>query len=155
MARNSIQHTLTQRGINIGNPAIALLLPALFIMLVFAGIYLSQIATYASTNREIESLIAVRNRLEQNNERLRAEIAELETIPRLLVRAEEQGFFPAEAADIEYLLIDGYNPNRALSVVSLDEDDEFEDIPVYDETFSGWIQQQLDSLTRQFDSFGR
>ena len=75
-----------------------------FIMLIFAGVYLTQIATYATTNRRIVALIEDRDRLERRNEELRAEIARLQTVPRLLERAQALGFRPATADDIEYIV---------------------------------------------------
>lgn len=149
------QHALERTGWTTRNQAAALLVPGVFIMLVFGGIYLSQVASYAATNRHIEELIAVRDRLERDNERLRGEIAELETVPRLLSRAEELGFLPAEAIDIEYMVIDGYNPNRSRTVIPVREAEEQEAVATYDATFSGWLQQQFDLLRRQFDTFGR
>lgn len=148
-----LQHTLAQRGFQPQNQVVALIVLGILIVLVFGGIYLSQVANFATTNRQIGELIAIRDRLERTNEQLRAEIAALETVPRLMARAIELGFRQATANDIEYLVIDGYNPNRDKSVVPL-IGLETESIPVYEETFSGWLQQQFDNLRRQFESFG-
>jgi hypothetical protein len=52
-------------------------------------------------------------------------------------------------------VIDGYNPNRARTVAPLVVEEQVDDGPQYDETFSGWLQQQFDSLRRQFETFGR
>ncbi len=155
MAQHWVKHTLNQAGIQPQNQVVALALLAIFITLVFGGVYLSQIASFATTNREIETLIGIRDRLERTNEQLRAEIASLETIPRLLARAQALGFRIANAQDIEYLRVDGYNPNRELSVVPLRADETLDVAPVYDETFSGWLQQQWDNLRLQFENFGR
>ncbi len=149
-----LQHALAQRGFQPQNQVVALIVLGILIVLVFGGIYLSQVANFATTNRQIEELIAVRDRLERTNEQLRAEIAALETVPRLLARARELGFRQATANDIEYLVVDGYNPNRDRSVVPLVAAAE-DAPPVYEETFGGWLQQQFDALRRQFESFGR
>jgi hypothetical protein len=130
-----------------------LVLLGVLITLTFGGISLSQIANYASTNREIEALIEERNRLELENEQYRAEIASLQTVPRLLERAEALGYQPATAADIEHITVDGYNPNRDETVVELQEDEEVA-APQYDATFAGWLQQEWDKLVNQFRSFG-
>lgn len=155
MAQRWVKHTLNQAGIQPQSQVAALVVLAIFMTLVFGGIYLSQIASFATTNRQIEELIGVRDRLERTNEQLRAEIAALETVPRLLARAQELGFRIATARDIEYLRVAGYNPNRELSVVPLQTDETLDASPAYDETFRGWLQQQWDSLRRQFESFGR
>lgn len=154
MTQNSFQHALERFGWSTQNQALTLLVPGLLIALIFAGMYLSQVASYATTNRQIEELIAQRDRLERQNEQLRGEIAALETMPRLLAHAEALGFRPATAADIEYYVIEGYNPNRSRTVVPPNAEDEFEQAIVYDETFSGWLQQQWDMLQQQFANFG-
>ena len=82
---------------------------------------------------------------------MRAEIASLESMPRLEARAQELGFVPATESNIEYLVVDGYNPNRQTSVVPLDA--QAQPVPVYDEAFTGWVQQQLDSLRSQLQGF--
>ena len=130
-----------------------LVLLGVLITLTFGGISLSQIANYASTNRDIEALIEERNRLELENEQLRAEIASLQTVPRLLERAQALGYRPATAADIEHIMVDGYNPNRDETVVELQEEEEVA-APQYDATFAGWLQQEWDKLVNQFRSFG-
>lgn len=156
MNQNWVRHTLARTGLQTRNQATALIALGVIITLIFGGIYLSQVATYAATNREIEMLIAERNDLELANEDLRAEIALLETVPRLLERAEALGFRLATADDIVYLVIAGYDPNRAGSVVPLVSDvQEFQDVASYDATFGGWLQQQWDMLQQQFSSFGR
>jgi len=149
-----VKHTLGRTGLRPQNNAALLAGLAVMLALVFAGVYLSQVASYAATNREIENLIEERNRLEFRNEQLRVEIASLQTIPRLLNRARELGFREAQPDDIQYLVIDGYNPNRARTVVQLNPEDTYTSEIQYDETFSGWLQQQIDSLRQQFESFG-
>jgi cell division protein FtsB len=154
MAQNRIQHTFERLNTRPQNQVAALGILGLMIMLVFGGVYLSQVATFATTNRQIEQLIEERDQLERTNEQLRGRIAELQTIPRLLARAEELGFRPATAADIEYLVVEGYNPNRNRTVVPQSVDLLPNTAPQYDETFSGWVQQQFDHLRQQFQGFG-
>jgi hypothetical protein len=155
MAQNWVQHALDRSAWRPERQVAWLIILGIVITLIFAGVYLSQIANYATTNRQIEALIQQRDRLERENEALRADIAQLQTVPLLLQRAEVLGFHPATASDIEYLIINGYNPNRSETVLSLVLDDEDTTTkPQYDETFQGWLQQQWDSLRRQFASFG-
>jgi hypothetical protein len=154
MAQSRVQHTLERFGMRPQNQVAALGVLGLMIMLIFGGVYLSQVAAYATTVRQIDELVGERGELERTNEQLRGEIAALETIPRLLRRAEELGFRPAAATDIEYIVVDGYNPNRARTVIPLNTEDNAATTPLYDETFSGWLQLQVDSLRRQFEGFG-
>jgi len=155
MAQNWVQHALERSGWRPQSQVAGLIILGVLITLIFAGIYLTQIVSYATTNREIVELIAERDSLERTNEELRAEIAQLQTVPRLLDRAEELGFTPASANNIEYLVIEGYNPNRADNRLELINQEEVIAEPQYDETFSGWLQQQWDSLSAQFEGFGR
>jgi len=137
------------------NQVAALFVLGIALILIFGGLYLSQVASFATTNREIEGLIDERDRLERTNEQLRGQIASLETVPQLLERARQLGFRAATPQDIEYLVIEGYNPNRERTVAPLALEEQLDEGPQYDETFSGWLQQQFDSLRRQFETFGR
>lgn len=149
-----VRHTFIRMNLRPRNQVIAVGLLGLMIVMIFAGVYLSQIASYATMSRQTDELIEERDKLERNNELLRGEIAGLETIPRLLERAETLGFRPATADDIKHLVVQGYNPNRDRTVVPLDNDEAENQVSGYDETFSGWVQQQIDNLRRQFEGFG-
>jgi cell division protein FtsB len=151
---NWIQHALERNGWQPQNQAVTMVILAIIITLFFGGIYLSQVATFVILNRETEDLILERNELERSNEELRAQIAELETVPQLLERAQGLGFRNATPTDMEYMVVDGYNPNRDITNAPLNTEEVVEAV-VYDETFSGWLQQQIDSLRAQFDGFGR
>lgn len=152
---NWVKHTLNRASFQPRQQAAWLIVLGVVMTLTFGGISLSQIANYASTNRAIEDLIEIRDRMELENETLRAEIAGLQTVPRLLERAQSLGYRSASTNDIEYIEVDGYNPNRIEDVVELIPDDDIADIPQYDETFSGWLQQQWNNLSNQFRAFGR
>lgn len=150
-----VRHTFNRNSFQPRRQAAWLVVLGVVMTLTFGGISLSQIANYASTNRSIEDLIEVRNRLEIENERLRADIANLQTVPRLLERAQSLGYRSATAADIEYIVVDGYNPDRIEEVVDLVQEETLDDTPQYEATFSGWLQEQWDNLGNQFRSFGR
>lgn len=123
---------------------------ALFVALIIGALYLSQAATTSTIGRQLESLVTERNDLELQNEQLRAEIASLRGVGRLLARAQELGFAQARAANIEYVVVRGYEPART---VQIEPDREPVAAPVYDESFLGWVQQQFDSLRQQLDGF--
>ncbi len=155
MSNNWLQHALRRTGWRPQRQVIALATLGMVLALLLGALYLSQVAAEANMGRALSVLIAQRNKLERTNEQLRAEIAGLRSVPRLLARAQELGFFSATAANIEYLVIEGYNPNRenADTVAPLPADTAPQ--PVYDETFGGWLQQQWDSLRQQFSRFGQ
>ncbi|MGJ3240809.1 MAG: FtsB family cell division protein [Anaerolineae bacterium] len=152
---NWVQHALNRASFQPRRQAALLVVLGVVMTLIFGGISLSQIANYASTNRAIEALIAQRNRLELENENLRAEIASFQTVPRLLERARNLGYREASVTDIEYIMIDGYDPDRIMDVVAITQSEPFDDTPTYDATFAGWLQAQWDSLVNQFRAFGR
>jgi hypothetical protein len=153
MAQNWLQHTLRRRSWRVQRQAVALGALGLFVAIIIGALYLAQASSLSTLGRQLEVQIAQRNRLEQTNEQLRAEIAELRSVPRLLARAQELSCVEAARDRIEYLVIDGYNPNRAQTVAPVDEEANEEPLPVYDETFIGWVQQQWDSFRHQFEGF--
>jgi len=155
MAQNWFQHTFSQRRFQTRNQAATLALLGAAILLILGTLYLSQVAAFATTNRIIEDLISQRDRLRRTNEQLIGEIASLRTVPRLFARAQEIGFRPATNADIDYLVIAGYNPDRTTALVDAANADSAAEIAAgYDETFSGWLEQQLALLQDQFEAFG-
>jgi len=152
MSQNWLQHTLRRRSWRVQRQAVALGALGLFVAIIIGALYLAQASSLSTLGRQLEDQIAERNRLEQTNEQLRAEIAELRSVPRLLARAQELQFVGAARDQIEYLVINGYNPNRTQTVAPVEEAPQ-EPLPVYDETFVGWVQQQWDSFRRQFEGF--
>ena len=147
-----LQHTLDRSRWRPQRQALALGVLGLFVAIIIGGLYLSQSSSSSAIGRQLEELIAQRDDLEQANEQLRAEIASLESMPRLQQRAQELGFTAADGTNIEYLVVDGYNPNREAAVVPLQA--KTDPIPTYDESFTGWLQQQIDSLRNQLQNFG-
>ncbi len=125
------------------------------ILLVLGSIYLSKVASFAITNRAIEELIIQRDKLKYENEQIIAEIARFRTVPRLNMRALDIGFRLATNNEIDYVVIEGYSPSRRNSFTeTASTRAQPAPSPVYDETFGGWIQQQLASLQAQIEAFG-
>jgi hypothetical protein len=151
MGQRWMQHALRDTPWRLQRQAVALVGLGLFIAVIIGALYLAQSTALATLGRQLEDLIARRNQLEQTNEQLRAEIAELRTVSRLLARAKELGFGNSEQSDIEYLVVSGYNPNRVEAPPQMVE--EAPNIPAYDETFIGWLQQQWDAFISQFQNF--
>jgi cell division protein FtsL len=154
MARNDwIQQAVRRTPLRGQRQVVALAVLGVFMGVIIGALYLSNVAETSTTGRELEALLAERDRLEQANEQLRVEIAELRSVPRLLARAEELGFREALPVEVEYLVVDGYNPQRARTVAPIEE--EQETLPTYDETFRGWLRQQADRLAQQFREFNQ
>lgn len=123
---------------------------ALFVAIIIGALYLSQSASTSAVGRQLEAMVNERNDLERQNEQLRAEIASLRGVGRLLTRAQELGFQQAGATDIDYIVVDGYEPERVSVAIEAQPEAA---APVYDESFTGWVQQQLDALRQQFEGF--
>lgn len=145
------RHALQRTGWQPQRQAVAIGVLGVFIAIMMGGLYLSQVAIEASRGREMRELVTLRDEMERTNEELRVEIAELKSLSRLQTRAIELGFQPATRAEQVYLVVEGYVPNRETTVAEIAIDPT--PAPVYDESFGGWLQQQLDSLRQQFDSF--
>jgi hypothetical protein len=153
---STTDHTQRQREFRPQRTVIALGTLGLFVAIIIGALYLSQSSSTSTLGRQLEDLIVERSILEQQNEQLRAEIAALQGIPRLLARAQELGFVAADAADIEYLVIPGYNPQREREIEAIAAEAEaaaVEAVPVYDESFAGWLSQQWQSLREQAERF--
>lgn len=146
-----LQHALSRTGWRPQRQAVALGVLGVFIVLMMAALYLSQVAMEASRGREMRTLVTLRDEIERSNEELRVEIAELKSLSKLQERAQALGFVQASTGDQLYLVIDGYQPYQEETVAPLQE--EIEDAPIYDESFGGWLQRQLDSLGSQFETF--
>lgn len=154
MAQNWFQHTFSRRRFQARTQAATLAILGIAILLILGSLYLSQVASFAITNRTIEDLINQRDRLNRANGQLIAEIASFRTVPRLFARAREIGFRPATNADIDYLVIEGYYPSRTAAIAEPANSGSQAEIAVYDETFSGWLEQQFALLREQFETFG-
>lgn len=150
---NWFQHVLRRSNFQPRRQAIALGAVGVLITLVVGVLVLTQVAGTATLGRQLDELVAERNRLERSNEQLRVEIAELKSVPNLLARAQELGFVPAPATNIEYLTVDGYDPRREPPVIPQPEEQAV--VSTYDETFWGWLQQTWDTLTGQFEDFSQ
>ncbi len=153
MGKNWVQQAVRRSPLRGQQQVFGLILLALFMAVIVGALYLSNVADTSTTGRQLEALLVERDQLEQTNEQLRVEIAELRSVPRLIARAEELGFRQAGSAAVEYLVVQGYNPQRSRTVAPLDEPEA--DALTYDETFIGWLQQRADELSQQFSNYNR
>jgi cell division protein FtsB len=157
MARTTLPHAFNPGRWRPQRQALALITLALFVGIIMGALYLSQAATAATLGRELERLIADRTTLEQQNEQLRSEIASLRSVPHLRNRAEELGFVRVNADQIEYIVVPGYRPVDPLlnspDDLASRQPSEVAPEPLYEESFGGWVQQQLDGLAQQFRQF--
>jgi hypothetical protein len=144
-SQNWFDHALRRTGWQPQRQVVALGTLGFFIALVLGVLYLSQVASDAATNRRLTDLIAERDELERLNEQLRADIAELTSVPRLYERAVSLGFSTVEGREIEYLVVPGYAPEQVDTVAPI-ASGEAEDQIDYTETFTDWLSRQWDAL---------
>ncbi len=147
---NWVEHALRQTGWQPQRQVVALASLGFFIALILGALYLTQVASEATTNRRLSTLLAERDELERTNEQLRAEIARLKSVPRLQARAAELGFSIANRGQIEYLVVPGFHPPRPDTVAPIEVSEGPR--PVYDESFAGWVGEQWERLRGWVDS---
>ena len=145
-----IRHALKQNQWQPQRQVIALATLGLFVAIIIGALYLSQSASSSALGRELEVLIAERNTLEQQNEQLRADIASLRGVPRLRTRAAELNFVDVSTDQIDWITVSGYNPDRVDTVAPIIEEET--PLPVYEESFLGWVQQQFESFAQQLEN---
>ena len=75
MSQAWIQHTFSRKRFRTRNQATAMAILGVAVLLILGSLYLSQVASFAITNREIEDLISRRDQLKRQNEQLIGEIA--------------------------------------------------------------------------------
>lgn len=146
-----IEHALRRAPWQRQSQLAAMIALALIVAIIIGALYLAQATTVATTGRQNEDRAVYRDRVLLENEQIRAEIAEMRSMPRLIARAEELGFTPASREEIDYLAVQGYVPNLPESVAPVPE--EQAELPDYDETFDGWLQQQWQLLVQQFEEW--
>jgi len=128
---------------------VATLTLVVIVGIIIAALYLVQTSTSTITAREFREMGDYRSQLERDNERLRAEIAELQSLPRVMTRAAELGFRAADDHEIQYIIVDGYRYDRPMMTPTPTPTPP-EPEQVYDETLGGWLRKQWDSFRRQF-----
>ncbi|MBP8973205.1 MAG: hypothetical protein KBH93_04950 [Anaerolineae bacterium] len=120
--------------------------------LIIAALYLFQTSRSTISARELAEMNDYRARLERDNERVRAEIANLQSLPRVMTRAAEMGFRPANPDEIQYIIVDGYRYDRPIVTPTPSPTAQTAE-QIYDETLGGWLRKQWDTLKRQLDSW--
>jgi hypothetical protein len=79
-------------------------------LLVIAVIYLAVNAGLANAGRLVLTLEERRSVLERENGELRTRLAQMTTPQRLMEQARAMGFRPAQPSEIEYVVVDGLEP---------------------------------------------
>lgn len=143
--QNWIQQAIRQTDDDGGGQGTSLVLAMVVIVAVIGALYLAQASRTAAAGRRLQELEKDRQQLELQNEQLRAEIAALRSVPRLISAAEALGYRQASVDDVYYLQVDQLPgplvPSQQDFLPPLEED-----IPTYDETLESWLYIQFTDL---------
>lgn len=119
------------------------------VAIIIGALYLAQATITATTGSELIALARTRDFLQRAISDTESKIALKRNINALRGRALELGFRDAGPGEIDYLVVEGYVPVRATPTPQATP------VPtlVYDETFTGWVQQQWNALVAQFEQW--
>jgi len=138
--QNWINRTFQQARWRTETQNTSLLLAGVVIVAVIGALYLAQASRTSAAGRRLQEMEAQRELLEQQNAQLRAEVAALQSVPRLIGEAERQGYRQARPDEVIYMdLSDIPAPIQPtptplpLEVV----------VPEYDETLESWLAKQF------------
>lgn len=146
-----LKHTLQQAPWRAQTQTTSLVLAVVVMVVVIGALYLAQASRTAGTGRRLQALEAERQRLEQENAQLRAEIAAQRSVPRLISEAQALGYHLATSPEVEYLTIEDIPPAPAPTATPLPAAEEI--VPRYDESLEGWLADQLVNVRTQIDGF--
>lgn len=111
-------------------------------LLIIGSLYLAVNSRVARLGREVLDLQVGKAELERQTAELRARLAELTMPDKMMERARELGFRPAEMGDIQYIVVEDYvGPDPF--VAPEPPDSLIEHVgslsPAYTETLGDWV----------------
>ncbi len=110
-----------------------------------ASMYLNVTASAAIAGREIQNIEAEITVIERTNADLQTNIATLLSNKTLAERALAMNFKPVERAMLEYVLVPGYMPAQAVTmVVPAAQPEMVSNLPEFNETLIDWVKQQME-----------
>ena len=115
-------------------------------LLGIGAMYLAVSAKAADAGREVLTLEERRQDLLQINAELTSRLAQITTPERMLARASELGFRPAQPEDVEYITVEGYRaegPFTAPKPAGSDQIGSATLSPAYTETLGDWFARAI------------
>jgi cell division protein FtsL len=113
-----------------------------------AGLYLNIASRTAIAGREIQHLQRLITVNQRANADLQTQIAMLLSSDSLEERALAAGYVPLQGADLKYMVVPGYFPQKGISLVSPAA--QTEDIrlsPEYSESLFSWLSRQIETAS--------
>lgn len=110
------------------------------------GMYLAVSAKAADVGRDVLTLENRREDLLQTNAELTAKLAQLTAPEKMLARASELGFRPAGPNDVEFVPVEGFQPNPPFLAPRPPASGEIGSTmlsPAYTETLGEWFTRVL------------
>ena len=139
----------------------SLVLAAVIMVAVIGALYLAQASRTAGAGRRLQDLEGQREQLEQQNAQLRAEIAALRSVPRLIGEAQAMGYHQASADEVDYLVVRGVAPPTPQPVedkvrfAAPEPASESEDgsVQAYDETLGSYLTEKFTGFREGLAAF--
>ncbi len=144
-----LRHALRQASARTQSETIAIAALIVFVSILIGALYLAQATVTATTGFELQDLMKTRDSIQRNNDDMVAQIAHKKDINDLRGRAQALGYQPVGPDQQQYIVVNGYSTVRATPTPEVTIAPTY----VYDETFSGWLQSQLDKLKAQFSAW--
>lgn len=124
---------------------IASLAAIAIVIVALGGLYLIEASGAATAGRDVQSLQSQKAELELAIDRQRALIASAKSVARLEARARELGYTPAQAGQLDFVLVEGYYGSQLHVPVAADPAPQPE-LPDYNETLGTWLAGALSNV---------
>ncbi len=124
---------------------IASLAAIAIVIVALGGLYLIEASGAATAGRDVQSLQLQKAELELAIDRQRALIASAKSVARLEARTRELGYTPAQAGQLDFVLVEGYYGPQLHVPVAADPAPQPE-LPDYNETLGTWLAGALSNV---------
>jgi cell division protein FtsL len=120
----------------------------LLIVTLVGAIYLNQSSEVAAVGRHVQELEYEYGQLQRENDDVKRDIAEAQSLERLQTEMERMGFVPASTYEIEYLVIPDYPEPAAPVSFTTEPDHPTRPVESIRDALKIIVQDQLDDLMR-------
>ncbi len=136
------------RGVRVQQQWVISFVMVIAMLALLAGLYLNITASASIAGRQIQSIEAEIIANEQVNADLQTRIATLMANSVLEQRAQALGFAPIERKTLQYMVVPGYFPPKAVNMVSaVNPSEVISASPEFNETLIDWIGKQIQAAS--------